>query len=562
MYSYSATQYPIKPLLLAMLSAFVPLAAGQALPGAGSLLQQVRPIAPPIPSSSNTRLRVQAAKTGALPTSAPFPVKSVRLTGNTVFDTAFLLGLMGTVDGTSQTLAELEARVAHITVYYRNHGYPLARAIIPAQEIKDGIVEVDVIEARYGKIRLDNNSRVRDYFLQDSVESLHGGQIIEQTVLDHDLLLLSDIPGVALNATLMPGDAVGTSDLLLTITPMPLAAVDATFDNDGNYYTGRARLGATVNVNNPLNRGDVLSASVLSSGSGMNYARLAYDVSLNGLGTRLGTSYSLLHYSLGQSLAPLIVHGIAQVESVWARHTLLRSPERNLYGQLQFDQLLLRDHIDRTLIRSDRHLNNWTASLNGDARDALLAGGVTSWNLALTSGRVGFDDAQAQASDAKTVQIEGKFVHWNLNVNRLQQLDEKNGLYAALSLQRANTNLDISQKMTVGGPNSVRAYDVGAVSGDTGYVGTLEWRHEIGAAWRGQLQTLAFVDNARMTVNKSAWIAGNNTATLQGVGVGLNWSGPQQWSVKAFVARRTGTLPALLTDTTKTRGWIEINHNF
>jgi hemolysin activation/secretion protein len=48
------------------------------------------------------------------------------------------------------------------------------------------------------------------------------GQAISQGALDHALLLLSDLPGVAVNATLKPGEAVGTSDLVVDTTPLPM----------------------------------------------------------------------------------------------------------------------------------------------------------------------------------------------------------------------------------------------------------------------------------------------------------------------------------------------------
>ena len=57
-------------------------------------------------------------------------------------------------------------------------------------------MQIRVIEARYGKITLDNHSRVSDGLLQATLSSLKAGQEVSQAPLDHDLLLLSDIPGV------------------------------------------------------------------------------------------------------------------------------------------------------------------------------------------------------------------------------------------------------------------------------------------------------------------------------------------------------------------------------
>ena len=559
---YALSHSPMR--LLAALLVFFPLVAEAAVPGAGQILQEIQPVKPPVPSSGGTGLTIQRQDGSTLPPSAPFEVKTIRITGNTLFDTPTLHALVADAVGKSLTLAQLNELAARITDYYQRNGYPLARAIIPAQVIREGMVTIEVIEARYGKVSLENSSRVNDPLLQDTLAAdVQGGAPIAQTPLDHALLLLSDIPGVAVSATLKPGDAVGTSDLVVTTTPSgPFVTGNVMLDNYGNSYTGRPRLGLTVNLNNPLHHGDVLSLSGLSSGSGMNYGRIGYETLVNGRGTRAGGSYSALHYILGSPLAALNAHGTAEVASVWVRHPLLRSREFSLYGQLQYDWMQLQDRIDATAIRTDRTLNNWTAGVSGDARDTLLAGAVNTWNVSFTTGRVGFDDPAAQLADAATANTQGTFSKWNANLARLQGLSAKSNLYISLAGQWADGNLDASKKMIAGGPYTVRAYDIGAVSGDSGYLGTAELRYDLGAALSGKWQAMAFVDSAHVTVNQNTWVAGTNSATLSGAGVGLNWAGPYQWSARAHIATPIGGTPALIGSTSSSRIWAEISKAF
>ena len=552
---------------LAVLLVFFPLVAqaqvaGPVIPGAGSILQQIQPVTPPSPSSTGTGLTIERGGGSTLPPSAPFEVKTIRISGNTLFDTPTLHALVADAEGKNLTLSQLDELAARITDHYHSRGYALTRAIIPAQVIRDGVVNIEIIEARYGKISLDNGSRVNDPLLQGTLAGLQGDAPIDQAPLDHALLLLSDIPGVVVSATLKPGETIGTSDLLVNTTPGPAVSGNVVLDDYGNRYTGRARIGGALNVNNPLHHGDVLSASGISSGSGMNYGRIAYESLLNGRGTRLGGSYSALHYILGGPLAPLNGHGTAEVESLWAKHPLVRGREVNLYGQIQYDGLQLRDHIDAGAIRTDRHVSNWTASLSGDARDALLSEAVNTWNLGWTAGRVGFDDSVAQLADAATARTQGGFSKWNANLSRLQGLSPKSALSLTFSGQWANANLDPSKKMVAGGPYTVRAYDMGAVSGDSGYVGTAELRHDLGLAWHGQWQAVAFIDSAHVTVNKNVWVAGANSATLSGAGVGLNWAGPDQWSARAYIAAPIGSTPALVASTASARAWVEIGKGF
>jgi hemolysin activation/secretion protein len=555
----------MKSLLVALLLALFPFAAhaaGPVTPGAGTILQGIKPLEPPAPSPDEPGLQIEQPGGTTLPPTAPFPVKAIRISGNTSFDTHTLHALIAEAEGRELTLPELNERVVRITDFYHAHGYPLARAIIPAQTIRDGVVSIEVIEARYGRILLDNQSRVSDALLQATLSPLKSGEVIGQADLDHVLLLLADIPAVAQSAILKPGDAVGTSDLLVHGAPGPAVAGNVTLDNDGNRYTGSARLGGEVDLNDPLHHGDVLAASVLTSGKDMDYGRVLYDFLLNGDGTHLAGSYSALHYTLGESLSSLEGHGTAQVESLWAKQPLVRSLAFNLYGQLQFDRKQLHDDIDVSAIRTDRHLDNWTASFSGDYRDAVLSGGINTWSLELTSGRVGFDDATAELADAATAKIQGRFLQWNATFARLQNLSAKDVLYVAVSGQWANANLDPSQKMVAGGPYTVRAYDMSAVTGDTGMQASAEWRHNLARAWLGHWEAVTFLESEHVRVNKSPWTSGTNEATLSGAGVGLNWTGSRQWSAQASVATRLGSTPALTGATSSVHAWIEITKGF
>jgi hemolysin activation/secretion protein len=533
-----------------------------AVPGAGTMLQDIRPLQPPAPSTTQPGLTLPEAPQANLPPTVPFAVKAITISGNTAFNTATLHALIAGAEGKELTLSELSDFVSRITDYYHAHGYPLARAIIPAQTIRGGAVAIEIIEARYGKIILDNHSRVSDLLLQSTLSPLKSGQLIEQGTLDHALLLLSDIPGVAQSATLKPGEATGTSDLFVQGALEPAAAGVVTVDNDGNRYTGQVRAGGEVALYDPLHHGDVLDANVLSSGRDLDYGRLSYDFLLDGSGTHLGGSYSALHYDLAGSLAPLEGHGTAGVETLWVKHPLVRTSDLNLYGLLQFDSKQLRDAIDVSATHTDRHLDNWTASLTGDWRDSLLSGGTTSWSAQWVQGRLGFDNATAQADDAATARTRGPFSQLNATLARLQRLGTVGALYVALSGQWANGNLDPSQKMVAGGRYTVRAYDMSAVSGDTGVQGTTELRRDLKHTWHGQWQALIFLDAQHVTVNKDPWTAGKNDATLRGTGVGVGWTNTHQWNAKAYVAARLGAAPELAGRTSLIHAWFEVSKGF
>lgn len=293
-------------------------------------------------------------------------------------------------EGQSLTLPQLAELAGRVTAYYQDHGFPLTRAIIPAQSITGGVVIIQVVEARYGKVQLNNHSEVSDVLLNATLAPLNGGKLISDAELNRALLLLSDVQGVGVSAVLKPGTEVATADMEVEARYNKAPLVNVSLDNYGSRDIGRARLSGNINIVNPFHHGDILSANIISTGERMNYSRVAYDTLFNGQGTRVGGAYSILNYKLGSAASALDAHGDATVASLWAKHPLVRSKQYSVYGQLQYDGKNLRDRIDVSGLRADRHLNNWVLSVNGDLRDDLLAGGMSMASLGLTSGRKKF----------------------------------------------------------------------------------------------------------------------------------------------------------------------------
>lgn len=540
-------------------------AAEVVIPSAGSILQQIQPPAPP-QAPGATGLAIEPGRGGALPDSAPFEIKLLQISGNTRFDTPSLHALVARAEGRRMTLRELDTLIQGITTHYRQGGYPLARAIIPVQAIRDGVVRIEVVEARYGRVLLDNHSRVRDTLLQDMLAPLQPGAVVSQAKLDRTLLQLSDIPGVELGALLRAGEAVGSSDLLVNAAPGTQLSAYVSAENNGNRYTGRARAVAGLNYFNALGLGDVASVDVLSSGERLKYGRLRYEWQLGDKGMRAGAAWSSLEYRLGDSARDLHAHGNADVGNAWIAHPWVRSAALNLSSELQYEHLDLRDRVDVSSIRNDRHLDHVTLSLSGDALSGWAGGMSDAWRLAVGSGRVDYNDNAAQLADAVTARTAGRFTLWSLYLSHAHNLGASTVLGVVVNAQHSAGNLDPSQKLALGGPYAVRAYDTAEVQGDTGYMLSAELRQNLNAlgvgSGAGQWQVVVFVDKGQVKVNRKPWTTGANGTTMSGVGLGLNWFGSAQWSARAALATPVGADPGIAGVSRHTRGWVSLNKGF
>ena len=508
---------------------FIPLALlalsqatlAQQPPSAGGQFQQIppTPVAPRAPPEIRIQQQIAPAADGS--DRVKITVRGLRVSGARVYSEAELVEIAGFRPGSELSLSDLREMAARITAHYRAHGYFVALAYLPQQEVKDNVVTIAVTEGQYRNITINNTSILSDRVVRGGLEGLNSGDAIIMAPLENRLLVLSDLPGVNVRSTLVPGASIGTSDLLVDVTPGQRISGSVDFDNAGNRYTGEWRVGATVNLNNPLGLGDVASLRLLTSGEGLKYARASYQLQV-GRG-QVGVAYSHLDYRLGKEFASLGAHGTAQIASVFGRYPLIRSRNDNLNFQLAYDAKKFQDRVDSVPSVTDKKARVLTGSLYGDHSDSLFGGGQTSYGLSLSSGTIDIQTPEALAADATTARSNGHFNKLAFNAGRSQALGGPFSLFAGINGQVASKNLDVSEKMELGGMNAVRAYPEGEAYADEGYLVTVEGRMllpNFSDRMAGRVQLVAFVDAGSVRINKTPWTVGDNRRTLSGAGVG------------------------------------------
>ena len=531
----------------------------QQLPSAGSQMRQI----PPTPMPQKMAPRVTLAPAGAASTAADasgvkIVVQHLSVSGSTTYSEAELLAVTGFAAGSTLSLADLRAMAAKIAGFYHHNGYFLAQAFLPAQDIKDGVVMIAVLDGRYGKVALRNQSGVSDALANGLLGGLNTGDMVAAEPLESRLLLLSDLPGVQVKSTLVPGASVGASDLIVDLTPGQRVSGSIDADNAGNRYTGANRIGATLNLNDPTGHGDIATLRVLTSGSGLNYARISYQTHINK--AKVGLAYSDLHYKLEREFAPLGANGTAKIASIYGNYPLIRSRSSNLYAQMNFDAKRFEDKVDSTSAMANKTVRVLIASLYGDHRDNLGGGGLNNYALAWSSGEINLQTPSLRAFDAAQAGSNGHYNKLGFSAARLQKVTEAVSLSGAINGQFASKNLDVSEKMELGGMYGVRAYPEGEAYADQGYVLNLELRMALPrfeGAMTGQMQLIGFVDHGSVAIDKNAWTAGPNRKTLSGAGIGLSWADDNNVIVRAYYARKLGNEKALSAPDSASRFWIQ-----
>jgi len=486
-------------------------------------------------------------------------VKSIHVSGNSVIATAELEALLADLVGSEHTLTELNKGAARITAYYHERGYIVSRAYIPPQKIQDGAVMFSVQEGRIGEKRINNLSGLSDQHAEKYMNVVRSGDILQAAPVDRALLLLNETPGVgAARASLQPGASVGTADLVLELSPSVPYTANIQMDNYGGYYTGENRLGAELALNSPRKIGDLLTLRAMVTDQNLTYTYITYQIPVGGSGLRVGGTYSGTSYRLGKELASSESHGTAKVSSLVAVYPFIRSLKSNLSGTLALENKQLKDEI-ATFSPIEKQVRLATFGVAGDLRDFFGGGGITLFDLSLATGSLSMDDASL-ADDKLSAQTNGSFTRLGYKLNRLQRLSDSYSLSLSLSGQYANKNLNSSEQFSLGGAYGVRAYPQGEALGDEGRLAAVEVRH----SFTQGLEGVVFFDAGSVIINRNPYLAGSNTRSISGGGVGANAKIAGIEFKAYFALRGSGGQPTSEPDTMnrKSRLWLQLGKYF
>jgi hemolysin activation/secretion protein len=521
-------------------------ALAQQRPDAGQVLEQTRqplrlppPDEPVLPKAPDPK--------PALPASPHLRVtpQKFTFTGNTLFSEAQLQPVVAEFVGKPLDFEGLNEAATKVRAYYRSRGYFLAQAYLPQQTIRDGSIEIGIIEGRVGEVELDkrSNARYSDRLLTGILGShLRQGEVITETGLERPLLIINDLPGAQVTSEIRPSRTVGAADMRVNVDQVGgrfNGYVDA--DNHGNRFTGEYRIGANLNWNTPLGFGDQANFRGFVSDEGMWYTRLQYLVPVWYRGTRVGAAISKFDYRLTKDFANLRANGEGEVKTIFAFHPFVRTRNSNLIVQGSYEDKILVDRIESTGSLEEREISSTKLGVVGDFRDGFLGGGLNAYGVTWTHGDVGIAPPSVLALDVGPTghNTYGAFTKWNMDARRLQRVTDNLSLLLSFSGQRAVKNLTSSEKFSLGGPNGVRAYPVGEATGDIGTITTVEGRYIVPnfKIFSGDLTLLGFYDYGWARINETPLAnESENNRSLAGYGVGVSAGQDGNFIVRASAA--------------------------
>jgi hemolysin activation/secretion protein len=478
------------------------------------------------------------------------------------------------------TIGQIQEVAAAVTERYRSAGFILAQAIIPAQEVDDGVVTIEVFEGKLGTVVFQGNEMYRDAVLAAPFEDLIDAPVTASGI-ESAILTTSDYPGISVFGVFQPGTEIGETDLIVRVQDERRWQASLRADNYGTRFTGQYRVFADVQVNNPLGIGDRFYAAILRQFDPTNgkFWQLEYELPIGLPGTTMGVSGQRNPFDVGSDLAAADLSGESEIFRLFGRHSLVRSRQKNISSILTWRRSnavtsqagvpIAEDVLSVAEIEFDFD------SIDSRARGLNLGAFGFTFGLGDLLGGHGANEAAQQPVPPSRRGGSGKFASNDFfkaygSYSRLQTLAQDISLLLRTEGQWSSDLLTSLEQFNIGGPASVRAYPVAEALFDRGVFGSLELTVNApgfshvpafgGLTWGQVLRVSFFSDFAYGQLNDPV-VSDRASAGFYGYGAGLAFGIPGELQGRVQYARPFSGADRA-SDGDDDRWWFELTYQF
>jgi len=551
----------LRLLVVSLVSALASVGYAQTRPSAATVLQQQEAAILQTPPKATTSVIVQPETRKAFfaEGTTSVQVRSFRFAGGEGWAPhAALAQLVRPAEGQKLTTADLMGLIEQITFSLKSHGWLLAQAYLPPQDVTQGDIEIrlmpGLLDGGLEGIVVSGSQRVSAQRIRAIVASPLQTQQerLNSKQLEEGLLRVAELSGVTATASLEKGGQPGSSRLIIETQEAPLIGGGITLDNFGGIYTGVQRATGLLTLSSPLGLGESLILNAVgSSGISMLTTQLSVPIGYSGL--KLGGSLTALRYSVGGDLADLGLQGRALMSGLNASYPLYLSPNYKVRARVGLDRKAFVDTGAGERL-GDKVAQVLSLGFSGQISDGVLGPALNDWSLGLDRGNLDLSRlAEVLAQDQAAARTQGDFHKWLYTFKRQQPLVANWMAQLSVNGQRAAKNLDSSEKFSLGGNQGIRAYPGGEAAGDSGVVASLTLSHPMALpASEKRLELSGFYDWGRIQVHHSGnqtidSATGLNNYALSGAGLGLSLVQPAGWGLNLMWARTVGSNPGRST---------------
>ena len=440
-------------------------------------------------------------------------VKQFSVLGSTVFSETELAEVLKPFTNRTLTFTELLAAQDAVSRLYLEKGYITSGAFIPPQEIRDGIVKIQVIEGKIKDLNITGLDRLNSEYVRSRVV------LGTKTPFNRDDLLLAlqllqlDPLIERLSAELASEASPGISNLNIDVEEADAFELELSTDNRRSPSLGSVRGILNVRHINLIGIGDRFEFSYYKTEGTDALDNLRYTIPVN---PRNGTV--------------TLAHNRTKNEIVEEPFNLLDIESDSREYELSFRQPLYQTpntEFSLGLIGSRRESQNFLAGEPSRKinREADEEGRIKISALRFSQEYVKRDRQQVfalfsllslgidafDATDNKDIidipnnrlLPDSQFFSWRGQAQYLRLLSEQAPHPALLfraDLQLSNDSLLPQEQFSIGGQQSVRGYRQDALLGDKGFFASVELRTPIfySAQKNITLELIPFIDYGRV----------------------------------------------------------------
>ncbi len=455
-------------------------------------------------------------------------VKEIRVVGTTVFSPEELSEIATPYVNQELTTEDLEELRRKITGLYVEKGYVSSGAIIPDQDMADGILTVAVVESALTEIQVKGTDWFWPWYFSSRLNVSAGPPVNLNQLRDRMQLFLQDPRIERINAELQPGTQPGEGILAVNVKEASPWKAWLEFNNHQSPTVGAERGLATVSHLNPLGFGDAVSFTYGRSKGVNPLLDVSYSIPFTPWDTTLIVQYRRNDFEVVESpFKPLDIESETDIYSVSLRQPIYRTPKQEIAFTLTGEHLRNKNFLlgipfaftpgstskGKVKISALRFSQEWTHRL---PNQVLSARSRFSLGLKVLNATTNGSSAVPDSNFFSWLgQIQG--------ARRLEALDIQ--VIGRMDLQLANDRLFPLEQYAMGGRFTVRGYRENTLVRENAFLFSAESRIPVWPSKLGNetVQFAPFVDVGR-SWNTKARIPDSPSKTIASIGAGLRFT--------------------------------------
>ncbi|HHW09924.1 MAG TPA: ShlB/FhaC/HecB family hemolysin secretion/activation protein [Firmicutes bacterium] len=435
-----------------------------------------------------------------------------------ILTTEEIAAITGLYIGREVTVAQLNEVVAQINRLYEQKGFITARAVLPAQTVKEGVVHIRLVEGRVGKVEVTGNRTAVASFYTRRIR-IKPGELVRLERIAKEVGYFNRLHSDQVQVQLKAGQEFGTTDFLLLVNPAPDQR-SIFIDNGGRKDTGIYRIGATYVRQHLFRRGDPLSLSLMWA-EGMLAGSLAYQIPIGTRGARLRAGYDTSDIKvLSPEFADLEIKGHSYDAYLEFSYPWLVTSSLLATSPVQWHRKYSRSTFSGASLAGTEERTG-SVGINLQWQKPGFAGMSQCSYLVGDTRIAGDEEAEVEPFRKVYCSLSGQAAVAGRLVLKLKG-----------TVQSSKDPLPTTEKLSVGGMETVRGYAEGELSRDRGYFVGLELEVPLGRS--ATMSVFADHGGAFLAGGTAAGGGGaagagaagegaESTNHLTGYGVGLNW---------------------------------------